>query len=117
MSTKPGAIQTFRATVGKVDGVATLECRFNGEPNLTVEAIGLTSIPAHFGGRLWFFTCPMTGQRARKLYRWPEIGFAHRDAPPSRPSMPASVRAACNASQAQWLAYAPGLMDGPAKRQ
>ncbi len=72
----------FRATAGKEAGRLTLECCFNGERRPTVETIELTSIPAHFGGRLWFLTCPVTGLRARKLYRWPEIGFAHRDASP-----------------------------------
>lgn len=72
----------FRATVGQEAGTVTLECRFNGEPRQTVEKIELTSVPANFGGRLWFFSCPATGQRARKLYRWPGIGFAHRTASP-----------------------------------
>lgn len=30
--------------------------------------IALTSMPQHFGGRQWYFICPLTGKRAKKLY-------------------------------------------------
>ena len=51
-----------------------------------MERIEIVSIPAHFGGRLWFFLCPYTGRRARKIYRWPDMGFCHREASPVPPS-------------------------------
>ncbi|WP_460764673.1 hypothetical protein [Lysobacter fragariae] len=79
-------VVTLRATIGEESGVATLECNFGGEPRPTMERIEIVSIPAHFGGRLWFFVCPFSGRRARKIYRWPGMGFCHREASPVPPS-------------------------------
>jgi len=111
---------TFRATIGKETGTVTLESDFHDELRPTVEAIELTSIPAHFGGRLWFFTCPATGQRARKLYRWPGMGFVHRTASPvpgvyacqreSAMQRTASAMARIRAKLGGW----PGKVDRPA---
>jgi hypothetical protein len=33
------------------------------------QKIGLTAVPRHFGGRQWYWLCPMTGDRCSILYR------------------------------------------------
>jgi hypothetical protein len=33
------------------------------------QAVRLEPVPQHFGGHQWLFLCPITGMRARKLYR------------------------------------------------
>lgn len=44
-------------------------------------SISLGTTPLHFGGRRWWMYCPITGQRALKLYRYEAIGrFCHRTA-------------------------------------
>ena len=34
-----------------------------------VQTIGLTALTRHFGGRQWYWLCPMTGDRCSVLYR------------------------------------------------
>ena len=67
-----------RATIGRTTGIMSLAHR--GAHGRTFEQhLELTSLERHFGGRSWFFVCPLTGKRARKLYLWPEHGqFCHR---------------------------------------
>lgn len=76
---------TYRATVGQESGMLSLECRFDGEALPTMEVIDIVSVPNPWGGRHWFFVCPVTGRRARKLHRWPGLGFSHREASPVPP--------------------------------
>lgn len=70
----------FRASIGQESGTLTLECSFNDEVRTTVEHVEIVSVANAWGGRHWFFECPVTGKRARKLYRWPGLGFSHREA-------------------------------------
>lgn len=76
---------TYTASVGQESGVLLLEFSFADEPVATMETISLTSVPNPWGGRHWFFVCPRTGRRARKLHRWPGLGFCHREAAPVPP--------------------------------
>lgn len=51
---------------------------FNGEP--IHQTISLTPMPSNLGiGVTWYFTCPVTGKRARKLF-YIDGQFVHRDA-------------------------------------
>lgn len=74
----------FRATVRAESGTMILESTFGDGPT-AISLVRPTSAPGHRGGRHWFFVCPVTGKRARKLYRWPMLGFCHRAAVPSVP--------------------------------
>ena len=76
---------TYEATIGRESGVLLLTCNFSDEPHPTLEYVEILSIPNAWGGRHWFFVCPLTGRRARKLHRWPGLGFAHREASPIPP--------------------------------
>jgi hypothetical protein len=84
-----GGVETgkvrFSANIGQECGRLTLECSFNNEVCATVESIEIVSVANAWGGRHWFFECPATGKRARKLYRWPGLGFSHREASPVPP--------------------------------
>lgn len=79
-----GAV-VFRARIGLNSGVLTLDCRFSNESCATEEQVEIVSTPNVWGGRHWFFACPVTGRRARKLHRWPGLGFSHREASPVPP--------------------------------
>lgn len=69
---------TFRATIGPATGIMKIEHR-GTQGGAFEQHLELASIERHFGGRTWFFVCPMTGKRARKLHLWPEHGrFCHR---------------------------------------
>jgi len=76
---------TFRAKIGPESGMVSLECNFADEPIPAVEHVEIVSVPNAWGGRHWFFVCPLTGRRARKLHRWPGLGFSHREASPVPP--------------------------------
>lgn len=84
-----GGVETgevrFSANIGQECGSLTLECSFNNEVCETVESVEIVSVANAWGGRHWFFECPVTGKRARKLYRWPGLGFSHREASPVPP--------------------------------
>lgn len=75
----------YGAAIGPESGMLSLECSFADEPRPTVEHVGIVSVPNPWGGRHWFFLCPLTGRRARKLHRWPGLGFGHREASPLPP--------------------------------
>ena len=75
----------YSASVCQESGTLWLECSFADEPVAATEVINLTSVPNSWGGRHWFFVCPVTGRRARKLHRWPGLGFSHREAAPIPP--------------------------------
>ncbi len=77
---------TLRATIGPTVGSLKIEHR-HADGEAFDQHIDLVSLERHFGGRVWFFVCPATGKRARRLYLWPEQGrFSHRlaaSAPPT----------------------------------
>lgn len=75
----------YRATIGPQSGQMSLECSFADEPHPTMEHVEITSVSNAWGGRHWFLVCPLTGRRARKLHRWPGLGFSHREASPVPP--------------------------------
>ncbi|MGY4397163.1 hypothetical protein ACVWZA_002354 [Sphingomonas sp. UYAg733] len=46
-----------------------------------IQRIALVAVPQHFGGRRWWFRCPVTGDRARTLHLPPGgLRFASRKA-------------------------------------
>lgn len=75
----------YKATISQQSGTVSLECIFADEPHPAVERVEIVSVPNAWGGRHWFFVCPLTGRRARKLHRWPGLGFGHREASPTPP--------------------------------
>lgn len=75
----------FRADLSESSGTLTLGYRTNGQGEQCV--IRLSTIPNHYGGRNWFMHCPVTGRRARKLYKWNGLPhFRHWDAVRPRPT-------------------------------
>jgi len=57
-----------------------LTYRFNGEP--VDYKVKLVSVASNLGrGKIWYFLCPVTGKRCRKLYGVGKY-FLHRDAYP-----------------------------------
>ena len=64
-------------------GVLQLSYRITvrGELHDIVEPIPLEALPQPFGGLMWYFRCPVTGRRCRKLYLLPGgLRFAARQA-------------------------------------
>lgn len=65
-------------------GVLQLSYRITdhrGEHHDIVEPIPLEALPQPFGGLMWYFRCPLTGRRCRKLYLLPGgLRFATRQA-------------------------------------
>lgn len=60
----------LRAEFDETAGAVTLKHR--GIDGMVIEhSVLLEPIRQHFGGQRWFFLCPRTGARARKLYRYP----------------------------------------------
>lgn len=60
----------LRVVVERNTGIALLEHRdFHGL--LIEQSVELEAVPQHFGGHRWLFVCPVSGCRARKLYRFP----------------------------------------------
>lgn len=75
-------------------GIALLEHR-GADGMLIEQSIRLEPVPQHFGGQRWFFVCPVTGNRARKLYRYPGLRqFC------SRKGLPESVTYSCQRDSA-----------------
>ena len=75
----------YKAAIGQESGKLSLDCSFGHEASPAVELIDIVSVANPWGGRHWFFVCPLTGRRARKLHRWPGLGFSHREASPVPP--------------------------------
>ena len=68
----------FRATIGPTTGIMKISHR-SAHGGAFEQHLVLASIERHFGGRTWFFVCPVTGKHARKLHLWPQHGlFCHR---------------------------------------
>lgn len=75
----------YCADLGDAAGTLTLAYRDDGRD--AQDSIPLSTIPNHYGGRNWFMHCPVTGRRARKLYKWPGLShFCHREAVRPRPT-------------------------------
>jgi hypothetical protein len=60
---------TMTAEVGHF--VADYTVTRNGERVPVTLTVGLVSAPQPFGGRRWFFVCPVTGRRVAKLFKPP----------------------------------------------
>ena len=79
----------FRATLGDDSGTLTLDYSTgrDGERRNITCPVSLVTLPRHYGGRIWYFVCPYTGRRARKLYKWAPIDyFCHREAIKPKPT-------------------------------
>lgn len=73
---KRGAIHVWINT-DQETGVAVLEYDYKKEPKS--QRIQLVSVPSNLGvGRVWYFVCPHTGERARKLYCFSNGKFLSR---------------------------------------
>jgi len=72
-------------TRGDSEGELTLNYRTNGkEVDCTIR---LSTVPAPLGGFNWYMHCPVTGKRAKKLYKWAALDrFCHREAIRPRPT-------------------------------
>ena len=74
---KTGSISITVSTYTK-EPYIELDYKFNGDPRKY--NVRLVSLPSNLGkGRIWYFLCPVTNKRCRKLY---SIGgyFLHREA-------------------------------------
>jgi hypothetical protein len=79
----------YRAKLGDDAGTLTLDYTTgrDGERRNITCTVPLVTLSRHYGGRIWYFVCPHTGKRARKLYKWQGIAqFCHRDAIKPRPT-------------------------------
>lgn len=81
----------YLATLGDDAGTLTLDYsqhdRNTGDSKVIVCSILLVTLPCRYGGRIWYFICPYTGRRARKLYKWGPIDwFCHREAIKPKPT-------------------------------
>lgn len=75
----------YRAALGERDGTLSLDYAVNGQPEQC--AIRLSTVTNNYGGVNWYMHCPVTGRRARKLYKWAGLAsFLHREAIRSRPT-------------------------------
>ncbi|HET8899320.1 MAG TPA: hypothetical protein VFN09_11165 [Rhodanobacteraceae bacterium] len=73
----------YRAKLGTDGGSLALDyfTERDGERRNITCTVPLVTLPRHYGGRIWYFVCPYTGRRARKLYKWGPIDwFCHREA-------------------------------------
>lgn len=85
------AVVEYQADLEYGSGMLTLDCTGCGDVNAAcgpvICTIELESLRCNYGGRIWYFRCPRTGRRARKLYHWPGVhGFCHREAIQPRPT-------------------------------
>lgn len=79
----------YRATLGDESGSLTLDYSTgtDEERKQITCTIRLVTLPRHYGGRIWYFVCPYTGRRARKLYKWAPIDwFCQRTAISPKPT-------------------------------
>lgn len=79
----------YRAKLGHDAGTLTLDYSAgrDGERKAITCTLQLVTLPCHYGGRRWYFVCPYTGRRARKLYKWGPIDwFCHREAVKPKPT-------------------------------
>lgn len=86
---KEAACIGYRADLDVDSGTLTLNYSVGREGNRKPVAckIALTTLPRHYGGRIWYFVCPYTGKRARMLYKWDGIDlFCHREAIKPKPT-------------------------------
>lgn len=75
----------FRAVLGDTSGTLSLSYQADGRAEDCT--IRLSTVPNHYGGRNWFLHCPVSGRRARKLYKWSGLpDFRHREAVRPRPT-------------------------------
>jgi hypothetical protein len=81
-SSEPGQPATIQIEADLRDEVhATVRLRYVGAGEPIDTWIFLTVTKPRFGGRRWWFKCPVTGQRVGKLYLAPgERQFASREA-------------------------------------
>ena len=71
----------FQSNLGTESGSLELWWSWSGETRERRNRIELRSRPQTFGGRRWFFVCPVTGKRVTKLYLPPYANkFACRTA-------------------------------------
>lgn len=88
---KSGVIEWIRA--GKKAGRIRVYSNMSNEPFIKLKyitnntpicyEIKLVSLPSNLGiGKIWYFKCPFTAQRCRKLYKSGNY-FLHRDAIPN----------------------------------
>lgn len=79
----------YRAKLTDDAGTLTLDYSTgrDGERKTITCTVQLVTLPRHYGGRIWYFVCPYTGRRARKLYKWGPIDwFCHREAVKPKPT-------------------------------
>jgi len=79
----------YHATLGEESGLLTLNysTSTDEERKQITCTIRLVTLPRHYGGRIWYFVCPYSGKRARKLYKWAQIDwFCHRTAVTPKPT-------------------------------
>lgn len=79
----------YCAALGTEAGTLTLNYTAGreGDREAVTCTIRLVTLPRHYGGYIWYFVCPYTGRRARKLYKWSGIAyFCHREAIRPRPT-------------------------------
>lgn len=79
----------YRAALRDDAGTLTLDYAIGrGDERRPITCtVPLVTLPRHYGGRIWYFVCPHTGRRARKLYKWgPVDWFCHREAIRPRPT-------------------------------
>ncbi len=79
----------YHATLGEGSGSVTLTYSSgdDAERQSIACTLRLVTLPRHYGGRIWYFVCPYTGKRARKLYKWARIDwFCHRAAIKPKPT-------------------------------
>lgn len=79
----------YHATLGEDTGSLTLNYSSgtDEERQPFTCTVQLVTLPRHYGGRIWYFICPYSGKRARKLYKWARIDwFCHRAAIKPKPT-------------------------------
>lgn len=66
---EPAASARFRLNLRDAENARLIvHCRLAGVGRSTPQAISLTALPQHLGGRRWWLHCPVTGERVRNLH-------------------------------------------------